>query len=103
MIIFIIVVGNKDYDVGPYTVMFPATVTESSFAVNIFGDNILENDEMIQLNIMISSLPKRVIVGSSSQSTIIIIDNDCKLLHHYMRPCMYTYLLICYCSNQSKI
>ena len=78
----IIVTGNKDYDVGPYTVMFPATVTESSFIVNIFGDDILENDETIQLNIMISSLLKRVIVGNPSQSTITIIDNDCKLPYH---------------------
>ena len=78
MIIFIIVIGNKDYDVGPYTVMFPATVTENSFDVNILGDKILEHNETIQLNIMISSLPKRVIVGNPNQSTITIIDNDCK-------------------------
>ena len=77
-----VVIGNKDYDVGPYTVMFPATVTESYFVVNIFDDDILENDETILLNIMISSLPKRVILGSDSETAITITDIDCKLLDH---------------------
>ena len=79
--------------------MFPATVTESSFVVNIFGDGILENNETIQLNIMISSLLKRVILGNPSQSTITIIDNDCKLAtrsysYIIMRPCTYIYIII---------
>ena len=73
-----IVIGNKDYDIGPYSVMFAAAVTKSSFGVNILGDDILEHNETIQLNIMMSSLPKRVIVGNPNQSTITIIDNDCK-------------------------
>ena len=78
----IIVTGNKDYEVGPYTVMFPATVTESSFIVIIFGDDMLENNETIRLNILFSLLPKHVIAGNPSQSTVTIMDNDCKLLDY---------------------
>ena len=81
-----IVTGNIDYDVGPYTVMFPAMITESSFIVNIFGDDILEINETFQLNILFSSLPKCVIAGNPSWSTVTIIDSDCELLYHNMKP-----------------
>ena len=59
--------------------MFPANAIEASATVNIIGDNVLENDETIQLSIILSSLPECVILGNLNQTTITIMDSDCKL------------------------
>jgi len=60
--------------------VFSANATEASATVNIISDNLLENDETIQLSIILSSLPERVILGKISKTTINIKDNNRKSL-----------------------
>ena len=74
------VIGGVDYVSGPYTVTFPAGMTEVSFSVGITDDNILESNERFQLSINSSSLPNRVTIGNPSEVTVTIVDNDRKLL-----------------------
>ena len=77
--------GGVDYNSGPYTVTFPAGVTTVSFNIPITDDNVLENNEDIQIEINVSSLPSRVFVGNPSQATVTIVDNDGKIIYyHYM-------------------
>ena len=55
-------------------------MTTASFNIPITDDNILENNENIQIEINVSSLPSRVGINNPSQATIIIVDNDSKLI-----------------------
>ena len=57
---------------------FPAGSTSVSFGVNIINDDILENNEIFSLNIISSSVPDQVIIGSPRQSAVTIVDNDSK-------------------------
>ncbi|XP_065884398.1 IgGFc-binding protein-like isoform X2 [Dysidea avara] len=68
--------GGVDYISGPYIVTFPAGVTKVSFDVLITDDNILESDEVFNLTIDPSSLPRRVTVTDPSQAVVTIIDNE---------------------------
>jgi len=73
--------GGIDYDSGPYTVTFYAGQTIVLFNVFIIDDSILEKNEMFILNIDIASLPKRVIVDSPREATVItIVDDDGKYI-----------------------
>ena len=55
-------------------------MTRVSFDVNIMGDRLLEVNETFKLRINCSSLPSRVVVTSPNETTVTIIDDDCKLL-----------------------
>ena len=70
---------DTDYSAGPYTVIFPAGRTRSSFNVTIHDDDIVEGNENFTLSINTSSLPSNVAVGDAYQTTVIISDNDCEL------------------------
>ena len=50
------------------------------FDIPITDDNVYEGDEDFMLTIDPSSLPDDVDVGSPSQATVTIVDNDRKLL-----------------------
>ena len=76
--------GGVDYNSGPYSVTFPAGVTTASFNIPITDDNILENNEDIQIEINVSSLPSRVSVSNPSQATVTIVDNDGKINYTYV-------------------
>ena len=71
-----ILLGNADYNSGPYNVTFPAGVTSVSFDVTIIDDNILELNEQFDLTIISSSLPNGFTVDNPSQATVTIIDDD---------------------------
>ena len=60
--------GN-DYDSGPYNVTFPTGNTNVPLDVSITNDNILESNETFSLNIISSSVPDRVTIGSPGQSS----------------------------------
>jgi len=60
-------------------VTFFAGMTSVSLNISITDDDILENCiETFSLMIDKSSLPTTVIVGSTNQATVNIIDDDCK-------------------------
>ena len=69
------IIGGIHYT-GPYIVTFPAGVTNVSFDVPIRDDNILESDEVFNLTIDPSSLPRHVTVTDPSQAVVTIIDNE---------------------------
>ena len=57
-------------------------MTTASFNVSIIDDNILENNEHIHIEIIISSLSCTVSISNPGQATIIIVDNDSKIIIH---------------------
>ena len=58
--------------------MFPPGNTNVPLDIQITNDNILESNETFSLNIISSSVPDRVTIGSPGQSAVTIIDNDSK-------------------------
>ena len=67
-----------DYISGPYSVTFPAGVTNVPFNISINDDNIFEENENFTLTIN-SSLPTGVMVGNPGQVRATVMDNDRKL------------------------
>ena len=61
-----------------YNVTLPAGTTHISFDVPIINDDLLEYNEEFILNINQSSLPFNVNVGSTYQTTVMIVDDDGK-------------------------
>jgi len=74
------VTGGVDYDSGPYTVTFSSGQTRAPFVVPINDDNILEGDENFTVAIVGNALPDVVTRGSPASTTVIIVDDDGKLL-----------------------
>ena len=73
-----------DYTSGPYTVKFPATDTTATFNIPINDDDdILEGDETFMLTID-PSLPTGVKLGTPSEATVTITNDDCELIQIYM-------------------
>ena len=64
-----------DYTSGPYTVTFPAGQTTATFNVPITDDMILEGDENFILTI---NETFHVFLGTPSEATVTIVDDDCK-------------------------
>ena len=54
-------------------------MTRVSFDVTVYNDNAVENDENLTLTINDDSLPAVVTSGVIGESTIVILQNDCKL------------------------
>ena len=72
------VIGGVDYTSGPYTVTFPAGQTTATFNIPITDDMILETDENFILTIINLSLSDDVMLGNPDQTTVTIVDNECK-------------------------
>ena len=72
-----------DYTSGPYTVKFPARDTTATFNIPINNDDILEGDETFMLTID-PSLPTGVKLGTPSEATVTIMNDDCELIQIYM-------------------
>ena len=75
--IFIATEGS-DFIFGPYDALFPAGVTRAAFNVIIIEDDILESDESFTLVIDLLTLPRRIMIGSSNQTTVTILNDDSK-------------------------
>jgi len=67
-----------DYNSGPYPVIFPAGVTSVTFDIPITDDNILEGSEKFMLTIDQSSLATNVNSGIPNETTVTIVNDDCK-------------------------
>ena len=70
---------NQDYDSGQHNVTFSIGVPSASFAIPITDDEILEQDEIFMIRI--SLLPVNVIVGDVPEATVIIVNDDGKLVN----------------------
>jgi len=55
-------------------------VTRMEFDVLIINDNLVEGNETFILSINESSLSKSVAVDNHSQATVIIVDDDSKIM-----------------------
>ena len=69
---------GSDFVFVPQNVSFPAEVTMVTFNVTIIEDNILEHNESFSLGIDPLTVPNRVTVGSSGDTTVTILNDDSK-------------------------
>ena len=67
-----------DYTSGPYSVTFSTGQTTATFNVPISDDNVYEHNENFMLIINSLSLPNGVMLGDPDQTTVTIVDDDCK-------------------------
>ena len=67
-----------DYTYGPNTVTIPARQTTATFNVSISDNMILESNENFMLTINETSLPTRVTRVTPGETTVTIVDDDCK-------------------------
>ena len=74
-------IAGTDYNTGPYSVTFPAGKTRASFNITITDDTLVEGKENFTLSVDQSSLPDTVSIGDHHETTVTILDNDCKLLY----------------------
>ena len=89
-------ISDTDYNTGPYSVTFPAGRTNASLTLTIIDDNVVEVNENFTLSIDQSSLPNNVAIGNHSQTTVTILDDDCKLSYSVDKTKHYLYLtLLC--------
>ena len=72
--------GGIDYNSGPYVITFPAGVTRVHLSIPINDDTLFEHDESFGLFIIPDILPDRVSPGYPNPATVIIEDDECKLL-----------------------
>ena len=72
---------DTDYNAGPYTAVFTAGETRTSFSVTIHSDDLVEGNENFTLSINASLLPSNVIVRDPHQTTVTIVDNDCEFVY----------------------
>ena len=74
-------IGGTDYDdQGSHIVTIPAEEMNSSLNIAIKPDNVVEDNENFHLFIDVKSLPDSVRLGSPNTTTVIIMDDDSKLL-----------------------
>ena len=69
---------------GPYTVTIPVGQTTATFNVPINDDDMLEGNENFMLTVSSSSLPDGVALGTPSEATVIIMDNDIAIGMHFV-------------------
>ena len=70
--------GNDDYDSGPYIVTFPSGVTNASFNVTIIDNDQYESTETFYLIINSFSLPHNMYISNPGHAIVIISDDDCE-------------------------
>ena len=76
-------VGGRDYyERSYYYVRISAGVTTVPFSIDIYDDDILEGYETFYLYIH-DSLPYNVHLGSTTGTTVTILDDDCEHLISY--------------------
>ena len=81
-------IGGVDYEPGPHSVTFLAGNTIASFFVSIIDNILFEGNEDLILTINASSLPSHVTINDTLQTTtLIIIDDDGKVVHNYYSIC----------------
>ncbi len=67
---------HADFEAGPYTVNFPAGETQATLLIAIVDDNVPEESEAFNVTIVALNLPAGVSVGTPSEATVTIRDDD---------------------------
>ena len=77
--------ANSDYGPGPYTITFPPGRVNSPLTIPITDDNVLEENEIFNLTVRVTSalILSRVTTGNVSQVTVNILDND-RMLYYVL-------------------
>ena len=70
------IVMDQDYFSGPYSIVFPARITESMFNISIIDNDVLEESERFEVIITSSSRNSNVTSGEIGNAVVIIQDND---------------------------
>ena len=68
----------NDYTMGLYNVTFPANITTRLLDIPVCNDDVFEPDESFSISVVSNSSPDNVMGGNLSQTTIVIVDDDCK-------------------------
>ena len=84
-----------DYNSGPYTATITAGTDRTSFNIPLNDDNIVEGNENFMVIIDMSSLPNDFVLGTISQATVTIRDEDSKLAISDVDYCHCFYTLLC--------
>ena len=71
-------IGDVDYSSGTYSVTFYAGMTSASLNISLINDDVLENNENFFLTINEDSLPTSITAGTTDQTIVNIVDDDCK-------------------------
>jgi len=79
-------IGDDDYDSGPYNIRIPAGEIHIEFNVSVIDDNTVESNENFVLVITTESLPKNVKSGNPNKTTVTIVDRDGKSLVEQIEP-----------------
>ena len=70
--------GGIDYDSGPYSVIFTAGTTNTSFDVTIISNDVYQGNVYFNIIIDASLLPNDVMIGDTNPLRVIIVDDDSK-------------------------
>ena len=68
--------ASADFAPAPYTVDFPAGDTQATLRIAIVDDNVPEESEAFNVTIVALNLPAGVSVGTPSEATVTIRDDD---------------------------
>ena len=71
-------VGNVDYESGPYSVTIKRRKTAAKFCIRMINDNISELNEVFGLMIDTASLPSGLHRANPYTANVTIIDNEGK-------------------------
>lgn len=80
LLFYLYVGGGVDYNSGPHTATITAGSDRTSFNIPLNDDNIVEGNENFTVIIIMSSLPDDFVLGSVSEATVIIRDEDSKFV-----------------------
>ena len=69
---------RSDFILRTHSISFPARVTRVAFNVTIIEDNVLEPNENFSVGVDPITVPSKVTVGSSSRTTVTILNDDSK-------------------------
>ena len=73
-------IGDDDYESGPFNVTIPIRKNTVTFNLSIVDDNIFEGTETFTLTIDSFSLPSKVSLQTGCMLMVTIVDDDGELL-----------------------
>ena len=76
--------GGTDYEAGPYHVTIPKGEMSAEFCIAIINDTSLDGDEAFIIGFNKNALNPDVILTKPYQSTVTILDDECK---HKVKIC----------------
>ena len=74
---------DEDYASEPIYVTLPVGITASSSSISIIDDSLVEGNENFMLAINSTALPMGFFVNDPYEATVIIRDNDGKLIGYF--------------------